>query len=461
MFRLGEDIEGKLSAIESKAEKYFESYKRHIEVLEKHTLLGRVKGVTPWDIVQVGEMFDKWKILEARVNEEGLSSLGSLPKVAFDVISLAYGNSVIPFIASVQNIEEERGTVYFKVLKRADTGEVIASARTGMKLQQGLASNTIKEVVGTTSATITSYNVSTSKAPIRPETLGVNVGGSYGKDDGNGNILGVGLYGTVDYSTGAITINLYSDPGANVNIEVTYQLDVEAINELPKIDYGFESIGVLAKVYALKGTIGVLQSFALKNRFGIVAEDELAKDLVVAINNEIGGDIIRLLNQNAPASNTSSWSKTPPSGVSYFEHKQTIKDAIAEIEGNMGANAGRGAVNTLICGTNAAAILSTLPGFTKLSSGKEMGAHVYGELDGMIVIRVNDTTTLSPDTIIGIYNPDSPFEGAAVYAPYMPLMTTDILPEGKNPLTSQKAVAVWAAVDVMVPEFIGKINITA
>lgn len=458
MFTLNEDVEKKMAEIDAIAERYYESYRNYIDTLEKYTLLGKLKGVQSWDVVQLGEMLDKWKIFERRVNEEGLSSLGTLPKVAFDVITLSYGNSVIPFLASVQNIEEERGTVYFKVIKRGDTGEVIASGRTGMKLQQGLASNTITETLGTTTATVLTYNVTATKTPIRPETLRVEVGTSYGQDDGNGNILGVGLYGTVDYATGAITINLYTDPGSGVNINATYQLDVESISELPKINIEFDSIGVFARVYALKGTLGVLQSFALKNRFGIVAEDELAKDLVVSINNEIGGDLIRAM--KAQAVNTTTWSKTPPSGVSYFEHKQTLKDAIADIEGQMASNAGRGIITTIVAGTSAAAILSTLPGFEKVSSGKEMGAHVFGELDGMVVIRVNDNTTLAAEEIVTTYNPDNPFEGGAVFAPYMPLITTDLLPEGKNPLSNQRAVAVWADVKVMVPEFIGNITIT-
>jgi hypothetical protein len=393
------------------------------------------------------------------VNEEGLSALGALPRVAFDVITVAYGNSVIPFIASVQNIEEERGNVYFKVLKRGDTGATIIDPRSGEVLPQGLSLAEVSDKeVATGDGSTTTFNVTLDPVPVRPETFEVKADSVYGKDDGKGNILGIGVWGTIDYKTGAVTLNFASAPASGVSIVVNYQIDIEAKGDIPSIKALFEAVPVRAKIYALKGVVGLLQSFALRQRFGIVAEDELAKDLVVAINDEIGGDLIRKMNANAGAG-TITWDKTPPTGVSYFEHKQQIKDKIADIEGLMANSAGRGIVNVIIAGSKVASILSTLPGFKKLATGKDMGAHIYGELDGVTVIRVNDTNTLPANVLLGVYNPDNPFEGAAVYAPYMPLTTTDLIPLSPNPLTNQRAAAVWAAVEVLIPQFVGKLEV--
>jgi len=313
-------IEKKLREVEAQAENYFKRYREQVETLEDHTILGKLKGVQAWDVVQLGKELEKWEMLEATVKEDGLSSLGALPKVAFDVITVAYGNSVIPFIASVQNIEEERGNVYFKVIKRQDTGDTIIDPRTGAVLPSGLASNVVSDKeVATGDGTTKDFTVTIEPVPVRPETFQVKAGKVYGKDDGNGVILGVGVWGSIDYKTGTVELHFADAPANGTPIVVGYQLDVEAQADLPSIGSVFESVPVTARIYALKGVVGLLQSYALRQRFGIVAEDELAKDLVVAINNEIGGDLIRKMNAN-PAGGTINWDKTPPDGVSYFEH---------------------------------------------------------------------------------------------------------------------------------------------
>jgi len=154
------------------------------------------------------------------------------------------------------------------------------------------------------------------------------------------------------------------------------------------------------------------------------------------------------------------WSRVPPIGVSLFEHKMTFKDNIAMAEANLLANAGRGSVTAMIAVRSACSLLSTLPGFAKVADGSTFGPHIYGTLDGVTVVRVPHEQILNPNEIICLYKGQSPFEAPAVYAPYMPLVVTSTLPTGYNPLLSQRAAAVWSAVDILVPSFITKIVIT-
>jgi len=281
----------------------------------------------------------------------------------------------------------------------------------------------------------------------------------FGQDDGNGNIIGAGVSGTVNYVTGAISLTFATAPANGASIYASYQANYEAADDIPKIRTEWASTSIMAKVYALKGTIGMLQSFGMRKRFGIVAEDELARDLVAEINAEIGGDLIRQFVANAPVN--TDWSKTPPDGVSYYEHKQTFKDALADVESAMIGQAGRGVISALVAGRNVAAIVSTLPGFEKLADGSTIGAHIFGTLDGMVVVRVTDASVLNADQAIGIYKGANPFEAAGVYAPFMPLTVTTTLPAGKNPLGNQRAAAVWAGVEVLVSNFISKLTVTS
>ena len=123
-------------------------------------------------------------------------------------------------------------------------------------------------------------------------------------------------------------------------------------------------------------------------------------------------------------------------------------------------NAGRGAINCIIAGRNACSILGTLPGFVKISDGTMLGAHIYGTLDGITIIRIPNSGSLNANTMLCMYKGTSPFEAAMVYSPYMPLVVTTALPTGNNPLLNQKAAAIWAAIEPLVPNFITRIQIT-
>lgn len=160
----------------------------------------------------------------------------------------------------------------------------------------------------------------------------------------------------------------------------------------------------------------------------------------------------------AAAVGNTAWDKTAPANSSYYEHKMTLKDSIADAEGVIVANAGRGTITVMLAGVKASAILSTLPGFEKLSDGQAVGPHIFGKLDGTVIIRVPETALLASNLIIPIWKGTSPFEAPAVYTPYMPLAVTSTLPLA-NPLVSQKAAAVWAGVDVLVNNFITKITL--
>ena len=62
--------------------------------------------------------------------------------------------------------------------------------------------------------------------------------------------------------------------------------------------------------------------------------------------------------------------------------------------------------------------------------------------------------------MVCVFKGATPFEAAAVYAPYMPLVVTDTLPTGENPLVNQRAAAVWAAVESLVPNYATTLTVT-
>lgn len=457
------------NSIERGADRYVKKYGEYVHQLESKSILSRVRSVGAFDIYALGKQLEAFEEYKSFVEEDGsLAQLGKIPNVALDVITVTYGSSPISLFASTQPIEEERGIVYYKqLLAQTTKGNIVAgdklfSSDGASKTDvEGYASDTTVEQSTVTVAGEKTYTWNVSQVPTRPEKLSIKIDGLnvYGKDDGNGAITGFGMYGSIDYNTGAVTIHVAADPGVGHAIITTSSLNYELASDLPRIGMRMTTKTVEAAVYALKDTVGLEQSYAMRKRFGLVAEDEIANDLVASINSEMCSKAIRKLSQASMG--VTQWSKTPPAGVSYFEHKQTFTDSIAYAESVILGNAGRGTISVLVAGRNACSILSTLPGFDKISDGNTIGPHIYGTLNGVVVIRVPGQEILAANKILCLYNGASPFEAALVYAPYMPLVVTTSLPSGNNPLVNQKAAAVWAAIEALVPSFITTLEITA
>ena len=473
--------EAKLMKMKQQAERFYETYRDHMDALDKSMLARTKKGSLDYhDVYALGKQLEQYKMFEQYINETAgsLNQLGNIPNIALDVITAVHGSAIMPVIASVQTVEEEQGTVWFQQVRAATTrgaqtsGDILVDPRQQIVTPTGYASGAFTNVtIATSVATQVAYSATLAGAPVRAQTLSValapgavqgkDIGPATGGDPNIGQIWGIGVSGTVNYATGQVSLTLAADPGAGHAITASYQQNFEQSTDIPQVDPYYASKTVFARVYALKGMVGLLQTFAMGKRFGISGDDTLAKTLVEQINLEIGGDMIRLLKANAVGTDT--FNRTPPDpSISYFNHKQTWFDKLSDVEATINTNAGRGSVNRLILGKNHASLVATLPGFKKIYDGNGMGAHVFGELENqnIVVIRVNEAALLGANEGIALWhNPATPFDSAAVYMPYMPLTMTDLLPMSPNPLQKQRGAATMAGVDVMVPAFATLFNV--
>lgn len=454
------------SFVEEKADIYYKQYRKQIEALESHSLLSKVRSIRPWDIYALGQRFENWNWYRNWCEAEGsLSQLGKIPQVALDVITVNYGSSPMSVIASDQPIDDETGIVHFKDIIARDTRGNLTAGDTlwspddnWTNVPADYAGDYLNENVGSTAATVLSYGFTLANAPLRPYKVEVTIPtlGLRAIDDGNGVLLGNGIYGTINYTTGGITIDLAADPAGVEAIYVAYNTDFEESADIPGIQFKLRNKMVHARVWALKDTVGLLQSFAMERRLGTVAADEIAADLVSAINMEKMNAAIGIIKANAVGNNT--YYTVPSSGVSLFEHKQSYKDALAAADSTLNGNAGRGTITAIVAGRKHCQVMETLPGFTKISDGADIGPHIFGMLDGKVIVRVSQESVLPALDAYPIYKGQTPFEAPLVHSVFMPLMVTTALPTGDNPLLNQKAAADWSALTSLVPKFSTKVT---
>ena len=271
----------------------------------------------------------------------------------------------------------------------------------------------------------------------------------------------ISLYGNIDYATGVVNFYISGVTAENetaAHLYVDYQVLAEAGTDLPTVNLKLVAKLVRAQVWTLKSDFGLLEAFLLRKRHGFSAEERVARNLTTAVNQEIMNRAVKLIVANCPDSSI-SWTRQPQSGVDYWSHLMTLKHAIADMSSLIVTTAGRGFANVLLAGREAATVISTLPGFKLLFDNASFGAHVYGTLDGVSVIRMPFNSVLDDNTIYGLYKGNSPEENFLAYCPFMPLVMTPTLPIAFNPLQSMRGAAVWAGLQPLVTSFAAKLTI--
>jgi hypothetical protein len=152
----------------------------------------------------------------------------------------------------------------------------------------------------------------------------------------------------------------------------------------------------------------------MSKRFGLNPEEMVAKDLVQEVNAEASNNAVMTAYVNSVG--TVEWNKTAPNGVSYTEHKLTFFDALAYAEAQILGNAGRmNGASVIIAGSTASAVIRTMPGFVpEQNVNAVLGTHLFGTLDGKIVIR---SMALPADEMVVISKGSSFFDAPVVFAP--------------------------------------------
>jgi len=460
----------KTTKISEKADKYYKKYKPYMDLFEKKSVVAQVNGgITEDDVYSLGEQLERFEDYMKFCEADGSKNdLGVLPTIALDVITAANAQSPIPLICSTQPIDNPKGLIYYKKIiaetsrGNVTAGQALTDARQGrLAIENGYASEEIFNedtgAAGDGSTTDFAFKLKYPPINLRSVTIRLASGTVKAIDDGEGNILGVGVQGTINYQTGAVTLTFATAPAKGDKILADYASNFEAMNEIPTIRSEYDSLSVNARTYALRTSIGLFKSYEMSKRFGINVEEQIARDLTQELTVEVANNVVMKAYLNAQGVVT--WNKQAPSGVSYTEHKLTFFDALADAESMILNNAGRlGSQIALIAGNKAAAVIKTLPGFKPAANiNAIMGTHLLGQLENRPVIR---SMSIPTDEIIVVTKTNGLFDASLVYAPYLPLFVTNTM-DGvdHNPLKSQKGAAISAAIEAPVPFLITKIKI--
>ena len=166
--------------IEKEAERLYDKWRKQMDILEKSVLCKHRGGLQAHDVFALGKQLEAYQAYQEMCEEDGnVNQLGQIPKVAYDVITATYGLSVLPIIASVQPIDEERGNVYFKNIRttsvkgsQGSAPSIITDPRSQVVTPSGYASDYISAevLVNTGGSPTTSASGTLDALPVRSET---------------------------------------------------------------------------------------------------------------------------------------------------------------------------------------------------------------------------------------------------------------------------------------------------
>ena len=466
-----------LQNLQFMAENYERKYKPHIELFES-SIIGKHVGRSASHINALGKMLDNWEQYKAKKESNGtIATLGDVPTVAAGVITASFASNAMNVICNVQPLPEQSANIYFEETKSSTTrGNVTAG-------QMLLAPNAMPEVfpvnfsgnactavigqTSTTAATLT-FPAAAPQLPILPRTVTVGVafadGAETAIDDGQGGLIGRTFGGSIDYATGNVILNFQKQPDEAADISLGYGYNQEAAKSEVEIEVDLKTFNVTAKMYALRAQLGIFKQFTLEQRFGIDGKERLAVRLTQELNNELTNEAIAKVITFCPKDSVEEWNKTPKAGTTWIEHKLEFLDVIARAENNLQQKAGRGKISTMICSPNVATIIRNLPGFVPAGIVGP-GATIYGTLDDITIVRAPqlamEPNSPTANSAFCIYRGEEPFDGAMVYAPYMPIVAIEDVPVEQTILMKRNGVAHMTGIACPSPNFLTRIDVKA
>lgn len=251
--------------IDQKANEYQRKYPEHMKFYEENSMKSRMSQThTAYDAYALGSQLEQFDRYHRFCESQGsVSSLGSIPSVALDVITASQTDSILPLFSSVQPIQEESGIVYFKRtiansnFGNVHAGDVLSGASTARSIDSsGYGAGRQMREIARTKEGSKEYHITVGQK-IRKHTMELVCEGYRAIERGDGNLYGNGVYGVVNYEAGTLDIKFSEFPAVDKPVILNFDIDMELEDTLPSISMGLESTPIRAEVTALRSETGL------------------------------------------------------------------------------------------------------------------------------------------------------------------------------------------------------------
>jgi hypothetical protein len=208
--------------------------------------------------------------------------------------------------------------------------------------------------------------------------------------------------------------------------KIAYMYNNEIIPQtaIPTVNAKIESIALVAKARRVAVYYSQIAAFQAKTDYGFDLGDQLAEKAVGQLAYEIDTEITNLLISLATVEADLTFNRTVPTGVSKAEHFEGFIETLEIGRQLIYDRTKRFAPNYMLIASNILPILSFIKGFKASPAGKINGPYLAGTVNGM---KVFVTPNIAPGKFVLGVNGDDMMSSAAVYAPYMAVVPTQLL----------------------------------
>lgn len=211
---------------------------------------------------------------------------------------------------------------------------------------------------------------------------------------------------------------------ANDKLAYVYNNIVVPQENLPTLKAEMDGIALLAKARRIAVYFSQIAAFQAKTDYGIDLGDQLAEKAVGQLSYEIDTEVTQLLIDNATFESELQWSKTLPVGVSKMEHYQGFLEVVALANMIIYNRTKRFSANYMLCSSALLPVLGFINGWNAAPAGQINGPYFAGTLQN---IKVFVTPNIAAGEFVVGVNGDDLMSSAAVYAPYMAIVPTQLL----------------------------------
>lgn len=351
----------------------------------------------------------------------------NIPSKTFfmDMITGVIPNLIASDIVSTQAMESKAWIVsYLRYNYGSDKGSTTRGTMFNNSLYTGRSDSHYSSREVFEEQVVDSVNFEYS--PILPATIRITLpDGTQYIDNGTGEIVDPttsAVKGTIDYTTGA-----FSCTDATDGTIATYEYNNEQVPDLqvPEITISLAQIPIYAKSRKLAAYWGFDAAYDLKQQYGEdivnVMSTQAAAEISYEIDTEIVNDLVRL----AGAGPELTWNRIPPTGVNIIDHYDSFWVRLTEGAKMIFQATQRVTPNFIVCGTNVSAVIECMRNFDGTGAMDSVGPHFIGTLGGKYKVYV--VPLMEENTFVLGYKGSNFLETGYIYAPYMPILTTDIL----------------------------------
>ena len=256
-------------------------------------------------------------------------------------------------------------------------------------------------------------------------TFNFSAGGTFNKTEIGSPSPAVSA-GSIDLTTGALTLTWDGDPGAN-SVVMSYESNLECNQDLPEINLVVESEDITAKTRKLKAVWSYEAQQDLRSQHNLDAEAELTAVLAQEINLEIDREVLTDLRQNAGT--VTAWDFNTSLGDTIKEKYESLYVKIVEISSVIHRKTLRGGANFIVTSPEVASIFETATaGFAPAPSEtftSSLGIQYVGTVNNRW--RLYKDPLFQSNQILMGYKGDSYLDSGYFYCPYVPLTQTPVV----------------------------------